>query len=160
LPRTQLAGVAEDQTATESEYVAPAFRGEEALGYCLRRAQVSVFQKFISTFEDVQLRPVEFSILTLIQDNPGRKQTEICRALGINRANFVPIIDGLQARDLVERRSSPGDRRANPLYLTRTGSKFIQAVHKRHEALEREFTLRIGGTSKRGELMEMLRLLV
>jgi DNA-binding MarR family transcriptional regulator len=155
-----LARGAEDQAATESDYVPPAFRGEEALGYCLRRAQVGVFQKFISTFEDVQLRPVEFSILTLIHDNPGRKQTEICRTLGINRANFVPIIDGLQARDLVERRSSPEDRRANPLYLTRTGTKFIQAVHKRHEVLESEFTLRIGGTAKRSELLTMLRQLV
>ena len=158
LSRTQLARGAEDGTP-ESDYVAPAFQGEEALGYCLRRAQVSVFQKFTSTFEDVQLRPVEFSILTLIHDNPGRKQTEISRALGISRANFVPIIDGLQARNLVERRSSPEDRRANPLHLTRAGVKFIQAVHKRHEALENELTLRIGGAAKRAELMAILRLL-
>lgn len=158
MPRTQLAQGAEVGTA-DGDYVAPAFQGEEAIGYCLRRAQVSVFQKFTSTFLDVQLRPVEFSILTLIHDNPGRKQTEISRALGISRANFVPIIDGLQARDLVERRSSPEDRRANPLYLTRTGVKFIHAVHKRHEVLENELTLRIGGAAKRAELLAILRLL-
>ena len=58
------------------------FRDDEALGYCLRRAQVSVFQEFLSTFEDVSLRPVEYSILTLVHDNPGRKQIEISDVLG------------------------------------------------------------------------------
>lgn len=138
----------------------PVFRdGEEAVGYRLRRAQVGVFQKFLATFEDVQLRPVEFSILTLIRDNPGRKQTEISHALGIKRANFVPIIDGLEGRDLVERRPSVGDRRANALYLTRNGTKFLTAVWKRHDALEAEFTLRLGGPAKRAELLALLRLL-
>jgi DNA-binding MarR family transcriptional regulator len=135
------------------------FRDDEALGYCLRRAQVSVFQEFLSTFEDVSLRPVEYSILTLVHDNPGRKQIEISDVLGIKRANFVPIIDGLEARELVERRPSAEDRRANALYLTRAGLKFTLAVRKRHEALETELTLRLGGPAKRAELLELLRLL-
>jgi DNA-binding MarR family transcriptional regulator len=159
VPRTQQARRDEENGAADTGYAAPTFRSEEALGYCLRRAQVSVFQKFLSTFEDVQLRPVEFSILTLIQDNPGRKQTEISHALGIKRANFVPIIDALEARDLVERRPSAEDRRANALYLTRAGIKFILAVHKRHDALEGQFTLRLGGQAKRTELLALLRLL-
>ena len=147
-----------DETAAATSD-APAFRREEALGYNLRRAQVSVFQKFLTMFEDLQLRPVEYSTLTLIQDNPGRKQTEISHALGISRANFVPLIDGLEARGLVERRPSAEDRRANALFLTSAGIKFVDAVHQRHEFLEREFTLRLGGPAKRAEFQAMLRLL-
>lgn len=158
MPRIQQAR-RDDERVADAGYTPPTFRGEEAIGYCLRRAQVGVFQKFLSTFADVSLRPVEFSILTLINDNPGRKQTEIAHALGIKRANFVPIIDGLEARELVERRPSSEDRRANALYLTRAGTKFILAVHKRHEALEGEFTIRLGGPAKRADLLALLRLL-
>lgn len=157
--RIPLGRRSEEAATAKTSSDAPTFRREEALGYILRRAQVSVFQKFLSTFEDLQLRPVEYSILTLIQDNPGRKQTEISHALGISRANFVPIIDGLETRGLVERRPSAEDRRANALVLTSAGIKFIDLVHQRHETLEREFTLRLGGPAKRTELQALLRLL-
>lgn len=126
------------------------------IGYFIRRAQVSVFQRFRSHFADLQLRPVEFSILTLIQHNPGRKQTEIAQALDIKRANFVPIIDGLEGRGLLERRRSLDDRRANALYLTLEGEKFVTSLRKRHEALERFFTSRLGGESEREQLLTLL----
>lgn len=139
---------------------APILRGEEPLGYFLRRAQVSIFQQFKTHYADLQLRPVEFSILTLILNNPGRKQTEISHALGIKRANFVPIIDNLEGRGLVERRPSVEDRRANALYLTPAGTKFINLVHKRHDALENDFTERLGGIANRQQLLHLLRLLM
>ena len=43
--------------------------------------------------------------------------------------------------------------------LTRAGLKFTLAVRKRHETLEAELTLRLGGPAKRSELFELLRLL-
>src|SRR5690606_1470242 len=54
----------------------------EIVGYRLRRAQLSVFQRFMATFEALNLRPAEYSVLALIADNPGRKQTEIAEILG------------------------------------------------------------------------------
>ena len=53
------------------------------VGYRLRRAQLSVFQKFLAVFDELKLRPAEYSVLVLIGDNPGRKQTEIAEVLGL-----------------------------------------------------------------------------
>ena len=63
-----------------------------AVGYRLRRAQLSVFQQFHAFFDEFKLRPAEYSVLVLIDDNPGRKQTEIAEVLGIKRANFVTLV--------------------------------------------------------------------
>ena len=52
------------------------------VGYRLRRAQLHVFQRFLSAFDALGLRPAEFSMLVLIADNPGSKQNEIADALG------------------------------------------------------------------------------
>ena len=149
MPRAQKIRQDEEAGVADNSDLAPVFRVDEPLGYFIRRAQVAVFQQFKTHYADLQLRPVEFSILTLILNNPGRKQTEIAQALGIKRANFVPIIDGLEGRNFVERRPSAEDRRANALYLTPVGAKFIQNAHKRHDALESAFTMRLGGPAKR-----------
>ena len=47
----------------------------DLIGYRLRRAQLSVFQRFLAVFDELKLRPAEYSVLVLIADNPGRKQT-------------------------------------------------------------------------------------
>ncbi len=149
-----------DDLAVETEDAINAAGTSSIIGYRLRRAQLKVFQRFLTVFEKLNLRPAEYSVLVLIADNPGRKQTEIAEVLGIKRANFVPIIDGLELRDLVERRRSAEDRRANALYLTSTGVSFIRAIHKRHDVLEGQLTLSLGGQAKRQELLALLRLLV
>ncbi|MEZ0303592.1 MAG: MarR family winged helix-turn-helix transcriptional regulator, partial [Hyphomicrobiaceae bacterium] len=84
----------------------------DLVGYRLRRAQLSVFQRFLMVFEKMGLRPAEYSVLVLVADNPGRKQTAIAEVLGIKRANFVTLVHGLEERGLVERRPAAGDNRA------------------------------------------------
>ncbi len=68
----------------------------DAVGYRLRRAQLAVFQDFGESFVAEGLRPADFSVVLLIKHNPGLKQSEVAEALGIQRANFVAIVDGLE----------------------------------------------------------------
>ncbi|MEO8758963.1 MAG: MarR family transcriptional regulator, partial [Devosia sp.] len=95
------------------------------VGYRLRRAQLSVFQRFLAVFDELKLRPAEYSVLVLIADNPGRKQTEIAEALGIKRANFVTLAHALEGRGLIDRRPAAGDGRANALHLSKSGATFV-----------------------------------
>jgi DNA-binding MarR family transcriptional regulator len=126
------------------------------IGYRLRRAQLSVFQRFLGVFEDLGLRPAEYSVLVLIADNPGRKQTEIAEVLGIKRANFVTLVHGLESRGLVERRQAEGDRRANALHLTRSGKGFVANARTRHASLEASLIAQLGGTRERDTLLALL----
>lgn len=127
-----------------------------AIGYRLRRAQLSVFQKFIAFFDDLKLRPAEYSVLVLIGDNPGRKQTEIAEVLGIKRANFVTLVHGLEERGLVERQPLEHDKRANALHLTEAGRTFLDTAKARHAALEDEMVARLGGAAARKQLLTLL----
>lgn len=126
------------------------------IGYRLRRAQLSVFQKFLSLFEGLKLRPVEYSVLVLIADNPGRKQTEIAEVLGIKRANFVPLVHGLEERGLVERIPSDADKRANALHLTKDGEAFLSHARTVHDDMENELIVRLGGAKARRQLLDLL----
>ncbi len=126
------------------------------VGYRLRRAQLAVFQRFLAEFEDLDLRPAEYSVLVLIDDNPGRKQSEIAEVLGIKRANFVPLINGLEDRGLTERRLTAGDRRANALHLTTRGRAFLSKARATQDAFEADCVKRLGGPAERDRLLELL----
>lgn len=134
-------------------------RAEETtgiIGYRLRRAQLSVFQRFLTVFEELKLRPVEYSVLVLIAANPGRKQTEIAEVLGIKRANFVTLVHGLEDRGIVERMGSASDKRANALHLTSEGEAFLRRARDLHEAMEQDLIKRLGGEKARDKLLALL----
>lgn len=132
----------------------------DIIGYRLRRAQMSVFQRFMAAFEDLELRPAEYSVLVLIADNPGRKQTEIADVLGIKRANFVALINGLEGRALIERRPDPDDRRANALYLTTQGKQFVARARTVQDNFESNCIDRLGGPAQRDKLLALLQKLI
>src|SRR5258708_31723845 len=67
----------------------------ELLGYSLKRAQLKIFEDFLRCVAPLQLTPAQFSVLLLLDRNPGRNQTEIANTLGILRPNFVALVDRL-----------------------------------------------------------------
>lgn len=127
------------------------------IGYRLRRAQLSVFQQFLSFFETLNLRPAEYSVLVLMEENPGRKQSEIAAALSIKRANFVALVDGLEKRGLISREVVANDRRANALYLTEQGTRFLADARDVHAKLEDDLVAKLGGTEQRDTLLGLLK---
>ena len=131
----------------------------DIIGYRLRRTQLRIFQQFIARFAEYDLRPAEYSVLTLIAANPGSKQTEIAEALGIKRANFVALINGLEKRGLTERRQPAGDRRSNALFLTPSGEKFVAKANAAQADFEAECVAKLGGQKARDQLMALLDML-
>jgi DNA-binding MarR family transcriptional regulator len=126
------------------------------VGYPLRRAQMAVFEDFARRFAPLELTPAQYSTLSTIGDNPGRKQSEIAAALGILRPNFVAMMDELERRGLAERARSGADRRSNALGLTAAG----RALLARARAVQGEQGAAIDNILGRGEreaLVETLR---
>lgn len=126
------------------------------VGYHLRRAQIAVFADFYTCFEGVDIRPVQYSILTIIEYNPGLLQTQVSEALGIRKPNFVALIVELEKRGYVERVQQESDRRSYGLYLTKNGKSFMTRLH----ALALTHENRVIGTlgsKKTKELFAMLK---
>lgn len=125
------------------------------IGYVMRRAQLAVFQDFMRGFASVDIRPAQYAVLIVIEQNPGLKQSQISTALGIKRANLVPLIDALEERGLATRKSSAGDRRSYALHLTSKGASLMSHLHALRDAHEARVISRIGPGGK----AELLRLL-
>ena len=128
----------------------------DLLGYSLKRAQLKVFEDFLRCVAPLQLTPAQFSVLLLLDRNPGRNQTEIANTLGILRPNFVSMLDALESRDLCTRMRSVNDRRSHILMLTDKGRAVLARAKKlvatKHEARLNELL----GADGRVALLDML----
>ena len=58
-------------------------------GYAVRRFQIWIFQDFIRTLGAVDIRPTQYSVMTVIGANPGLSQMAAAKRLGIERARPV-----------------------------------------------------------------------
>jgi len=113
---------------------------ETLVGYNARRAALAVIGVFLRRMAPFALRPVDFSVLTLIAHNPGVTSRQICSALDILPPNLVGMVKTLHERGLVERQPHPGDRRAQGLHLTAAGERLHQQAEAAASALESEAT--------------------
>jgi DNA-binding MarR family transcriptional regulator len=129
---------------------------EDSVGYLIRRAQVVVFQRFFELFAEAKARPAQYSVLTVIEHNPGLSQTRLADALGIKKANLVAMIDELEKRGLARRMPTENDRRSYALYLTPKGKASMVRLHRLDRALDRRLVQTLGNGERR-QLCEALR---
>ncbi|OCJ55818.1 MarR family transcriptional regulator [Agrobacterium rubi] len=129
----------------------------EAVVYRLRRAQLSVVSDFNESLLALGLRPADFSVLILVANNSGLKQSDVAEALGIQRANFVAIIDGLEDKKLLVRRRSMSDRRVHYLDMTPEGRVVVEDVSRIWQDHENKLVDRLGGEKARDQLVKLLR---
>lgn len=117
---------------------------DRRMGYALRRAQLAVFNDFFRTVATFEISAAEYSVLTIIENNPGLTQTQVADALGIKKTNFVALIKRLEDRGLVSRQSLPHDRRSFALHLTPAGDALIAKLHAASDAHEARIRALVG----------------
>lgn len=110
----------------------PAGQLEEAslrmvLGYQLAQAATVTNAIFTShAGKPFELRPVEYTVLTLIAENPGGSLARLARALAVTAPHITVMVDRLEARGLVARSQSEADRRTQVLHTTRKGAELVR----------------------------------
>jgi DNA-binding MarR family transcriptional regulator len=122
----------------------PAGRMEEArlqkvLGYQLAQAAIVTEAIF---FEQVgkpfNLRPVEYTVLTLIAENPGGSLVRLARALSVTPPNISTMVDRLESKGLIARKPSEEDRRAHVLHVTAKGADLVRKATQKIVTAESE----------------------
>ncbi|WP_084216112.1 MarR family transcriptional regulator [Pseudonocardia spinosispora] len=76
-----------------------------------------VATRFAQGLEPLGIRPAHFDVLVQISRSEGQSQQRLAELVGVHRNVMVGLIDDLERRELVERRSHPEDRRAHAIHL-------------------------------------------
>lgn len=111
---------------------------ESLVGYNARRAALAMIDVFLARMAVYELRPVDFSVLSLVHHNPGVTSRQLCTTLGILPPNMVGMLNAMEGRGLIARTPHPRDRRAMGLHLTEAGQKLLRKAERTAAELEAE----------------------
>jgi DNA-binding MarR family transcriptional regulator len=74
------------------------------------------------------LRPRHMVALTVLRDRGGSTQQALASTLEMDATNVVGLLNDLEAKNLIERRRSPEDRRRHVVELTEAGATQLANV--------------------------------
>jgi MarR family transcriptional regulator, organic hydroperoxide resistance regulator len=126
------------------------------LGYNLRRAQIALWRDFNRTVREGDVRPGVFSLLILVDANPGIAQIDLANQLDIDKATIVGLVHRLERQHWVVRKTSSADRRRQGVFITPAGRTTLKNL--REEMLEHEMRFtRLFNAEELAQLIAFLR---
>jgi DNA-binding MarR family transcriptional regulator len=107
------------------------------LGFLLSQIGGQSSKAWTERLDRLGLEPREVMLFRFVALAEGRSQSEVARAIGLPASRIVALVDRLEERGWVERRTSSDDRRTHALHVTPSGHALIAqiaAVSAEHEA--------------------------
>jgi DNA-binding MarR family transcriptional regulator len=87
----------------------------------------------------LQITGRELAVLVVLGAPEPLSQQQAAGQLGVDRTTMVDLVDGLEEKNLVERRPDPSDRRRNIVQLTADGQHALQEGGRAALEAERRF---------------------
>lgn len=128
---------------------------QSLVGYNARRAALCIIEGFLERMAEFKLRPVDFSVMSVIHHNPGITSRQLCATLSLLPPNLVGLIQSLEERGLVRRLRHPHDGRAVGLHPTAAGRAVMVQAEKAASDLEVDRTRKLT-PAQRKTLMQLL----
>jgi DNA-binding MarR family transcriptional regulator len=99
----------------------------DILGYRVVQAQIATHALFMQSVGDpMDLRPVEYSLLLMLQANAHVTPTQLARSLVLTAPKLTILLDRLQERGLITRVRSATDGRSQHVLLTEAGAELAR----------------------------------
>ena len=125
------------------------------VGYHLRRAEVHMRQLVIKLLSEWDIRPPEYSALSLIACNDLVTQSDLGLALNIKRPNMVTLVEKLEKRGLIKREVHARDRRNQILTLTEKGEAQLADIDGLLHDMDKQWTA-CWSVKERSQVSELL----
>ena len=103
-------------------------RGVSSPAFLLAQVGAHAAARFAEHLSPLGLTPAHAGLLRVIARSAGASQQEVAATLGMYPSRLVALIDELEERHLVERRSNAGDRRTYSLVLTAEGERTLAEI--------------------------------
>ena len=98
------------------------------VAFHLRCAQEASFLAFVQRTGDYDLSPGQYSVLTIIRDNPGASQAALGEAMGRDRSTMTAMLRKLEAKGQIVRQRSATDGRIVQIYITDAGKAELRKL--------------------------------
>ncbi|MBP1161923.1 MULTISPECIES: MarR family winged helix-turn-helix transcriptional regulator [Rhodococcus] len=127
----------------------------QRVSFLLSQLGMYATARFAERLSALELQPSDVGLLRLIATDPGMSQQALATKLGVVPSRVVALVDGLQAKGLVERQRSARDRRNYELHLSVGGRAVMAQMREIGEAHEADLVAALSAEERRtlGELL-------
>lgn len=101
---------------------------QERPGFLIRRLHQIHTALFVEECAGESITPVQYSILSALDQMGVAEQIVLARAVGLDTTNVADVLARLERQKLVRRRVSQHDKRMKAVTLTLAGSALLQRV--------------------------------
>ncbi len=120
--------------------------------YMLMVNHVILQKKLFLSLKDTGLTLGQPKVLDFLREKDGAAQKEIAAACHIEPASLTTILNGMEEKGMIQRKSLNGNRRSWHIFLTDRGKEIAAATEKRFEELEAQAFAGISGEERRSFL--------
>jgi len=115
---------------------------ESLIGFHVRRAMAELRRSYYRHAGDGKIRPGLASLLRLVASNHGASQVQLSKALHIDKATLVALIDSAESAGWLKRQRSNIDRRYHEVIITPAGEKVVAQLAVQTIRNEKKFRSR------------------
>ncbi|HAH09192.1 MAG TPA: MarR family transcriptional regulator [Alphaproteobacteria bacterium] len=137
---------------------AKAFELKTSPGHLLRRAQQYAADLYAREVGADGLTPRQFAVLYTVEAKEGLSQTDLVRETGIDRSTLADMISRMLKKDLLVRKRTEDDQRANAVKITPAGRKILKSALPAVARAEAQI-LDVVPASRRNDLLKALTLI-
>ena len=116
--------------------------------YMLMVNHVILQKKLFLSLKDTGLTLGQPKVLDFLQEKDGAAQKEIAAACHIEPASLTTILNGMEEKGLIQRKSLNGNRRSWHIFLTDRGKEMTEAIGMGFEELETQAFSGISGEER------------
>ena len=102
---------------------------QETFHYLLMSDHLMVQKALVSSVKDTGLTPGQPKILDYLLHHDGAIQKEIAIFCHIEPASLTAILNGMENKGYIERKTAGSNRRSLHVYLTETGKKYADRLN-------------------------------
>jgi DNA-binding MarR family transcriptional regulator len=91
----------------------------------------------------------QFTVLSAVDVNDGKSQTELVKITGIDRSTLADLVARLMAQGYIQRRRSKEDARTNAIRLTLIGKKMLKLAQAGAEEIDKHMLAAFSAADRR-----------
>ncbi len=115
----------------------------ESLHYMIMANQMLVQKTLMEMLKKSGLTLGQPKILDYLKDHDGSNQKEIAKACFIEPGSLTTILNKMEEKDLIVRKSLNGDRRSYHVFLTELGKEKQKLVEESFNLIEKQMTMNL-----------------
>jgi len=112
---------------------------EVHFGYWLRRVSNHVSGRFAKALQERQVSVAEWVVLSHIEEHPGIRPAELAETIGLTRGAISKVLDKLEDKKWLTRKTLEADNRGQLLYLTQRGRRILPELREIADRNDRQF---------------------